>query len=343
MGAALLPLAIGGAGIAGGQYMKQQQADAQKAALPQLLQQASLASRPQTLALQAFGPTRADMAQTAMRANQPEMAIKLSGLDRILAGPPTPKDRYSNVDGVGLVDLYTPGGPTTAIAKPQAVDKPSDYITRFNDWKSRNPNGSMMQFDRENAIATRTPTEAPETFTPLTPEQAAARGLPANGSYQISNKTGKVDVVIQPKQETQKYNNDQNKAAGYANTMSEAETRLINLKGFDPTSGMEAARGATNVTASKAYQQYKQAAKDWTLAVLRYESGANVPEQEAEKYWDTYFPQYGDSKEVIAQKAASRAAKLQGVIAAGGGAFENMNRGPGSASVGGGWSIRKVK
>ena len=161
MGAALLPLAIGGAGIAGGQYMKRQEAEAQKAALPQLLQQASIASGPQTMATQAFGPTRANMAQTAMRAGQPEMALKLSGLDRVMASPPSPKDRYSNVDGVGLVDLYSPGGPTTAIPKPQAAERIDPKQIAFTEWRTKNPGAPVFEFEKQWAAAGRAP-EKPE-------------------------------------------------------------------------------------------------------------------------------------------------------------------------------------
>ena len=53
-------------------------------------------------------------------------------------------------------------------------------------------------------------------------------------------------------------------------------------------------------------QMYKQAADDWIRAKLRKESGAVISDQEMEGEYRTYFPQPGDTPEVIAQKAAAR-------------------------------------
>jgi hypothetical protein len=44
------------------------------------------------------------------------------------------------------------------------TEKPSDYVIRFNDWKSRNPNGTMMQFDATQAALGREPKEPKSTF-----------------------------------------------------------------------------------------------------------------------------------------------------------------------------------
>jgi hypothetical protein len=53
-------------------------------------------------------------------------------------------------------------------------------------------------------------------------------------------------------------------------------------------------------------QQYKQAADDWIRAKLRKESGAAIGVEEMAQEYRTYFPQVGDTAEVIAQKAYAR-------------------------------------
>jgi hypothetical protein len=53
-------------------------------------------------------------------------------------------------------------------------------------------------------------------------------------------------------------------------------------------------------------QKYKQAADNWIRANLRKESGAVIGEEEMAAEYRTYFPQPGDTPEVIAQKAEAR-------------------------------------
>ena len=53
-------------------------------------------------------------------------------------------------------------------------------------------------------------------------------------------------------------------------------------------------------------QQAEQAQRDFVNAILRKESGAVISQQEFDNAAKQYFPQPGDSKEVIAQKARNR-------------------------------------
>lgn len=64
--------------------------------------------------------------------------------------------------------------------------------------------------------------------------------------------------------------------------------------------------GWTNWMASDQGQQYNQAARDWLSANLRDESGAAIGILEENKDYRKFFPQIGDSKAVIAQKAEAR-------------------------------------
>jgi hypothetical protein len=66
------------------------------------------------------------------------------------------------------------------------------------------------------------------------------------------------------------------------------------------------------------YQQFEQAKRDFVNATLRRESGAVINPDEFRSAERQYFPQPGDSKEVIAQKRANRATALAGIQRAGG-------------------------
>lgn len=188
---------------------------------------------------------------------------------------------------------------------------------------------NKIQKETENIGATE--------WEPMTESEKQARGLDINTPFKINRKTGNYELVSTGT----RFNNDQNKAAGYANTMAEAEGALgaITEDGpngtkvpYRPNQAISSLENryivgpAIRTFASKEYKTYKQKAMDWTLALLRFESGANVPDSEAEKYWTTYFPQPGDGDQVIKAKAASRAEKLKGVIAASGGAFDNLRK-----------------
>jgi len=63
---------------------------------------------------------------------------------------------------------------------------------------------------------------------------------------------------------------------------------------------------AQRMVMSPEQQKYKQAADNWIRANLRKESGAAIGVDEMEAEYRTYFPQPGDSPEVIQQKAAAR-------------------------------------
>jgi len=61
-------------------------------------------------------------------------------------------------------------------------------------------------------------------------------------------------------------------------------------------------------------QKYKQAADNWIRANLRKESGAVIGADEMQAEYETYFPQPGDSQEVIQQKAEARKITAQAMI-----------------------------
>lgn len=73
--------------------------------------------------------------------------------------------------------------------------------------------------------------------------------------------------------------------------------------------------GAANWTQSGEQQQVEQAQRDFINAVLRRESGAAIADSEFANARQQYFPQVGDSPEVIAQKRKNREIATAGVLA----------------------------
>lgn len=65
-------------------------------------------------------------------------------------------------------------------------------------------------------------------------------------------------------------------------------------------------QAAQNFATSSVRQQYENAQQNWVRANLRAESGAAIGVDEMRKEIETYFPQVGDSKERIQQKAKLR-------------------------------------
>jgi hypothetical protein len=70
-----------------------------------------------------------------------------------------------------------------------------------------------------------------------------------------------------------------------------------------------------NFTQSSAQQGVEQSKRDFINAVLRRESGAAIAASEFDSADKQYFPQIGDSDEVIEQKALNRQLAIQGIMA----------------------------
>ena len=116
----------------------------------------------------------------------------------------------------------------------------------------------------------------------------------------------------------------QSKQVMFADRMNSSAQIINGLEkdGYDPSSLRDNVAGNVpggNYVVSEQGQKYQAAAKDWIAGALRLDSGAAVPETEFQRYFKTYFPQPGDSPEVILQKAASRVAFEDALRTASGG------------------------
>jgi len=107
----------------------------------------------------------------------------------------------------------------------------------------------------------------------------------------------------------EKFTESQGKALTFGNRMENAESILSNLEneGTSRTNRY----GANiplfgNSVITEGYQKFQQAEREFINALLRRESGAVIADSEYNNFSKQYFPQPGDSPDVIAQKRQSR-------------------------------------
>ncbi len=120
-------------------------------------------------------------------------------------------------------------------------------------------------------------------------------------------------------------NNEQSKAAGFADRMMQSEqilrqTEDAGLSLADRT--LSTIPGVGNYLTSDEYKSFEQAKRDFVNAVLRRESGAVISAQEFENADKQYFPQPGDTPEVIAQKRRNREVAIKGIARAAGSTYQ---------------------
>lgn len=199
---------------------------------------------------------------------------------------------------------------------------------------------------------------------------------PAMGGYVYPPKNGQapsfVPVPGAPKKPEKPLTESQAKASAFLGQMREANAVINNLNsaGFSgggaqqipltmATSGMDAnsltgkAMGAlANATVGqtetgKQAQKYGQAQEQWAEAFLRFKTGAAATESEVRRNIRTFFPQPGDSDELIQQKESMRSnAERDMSVAAGTGADkipQPMTMRPQSASKSSGWGMKRLE
>lgn len=113
----------------------------------------------------------------------------------------------------------------------------------------------------------------------------------------------------------------QAKAALFGTRMQESDKIINDLHTKGRTVSVPGSRsgygigGTITAIDSAEGQMLDQSKRDFVNAVLRRESGAVISPSEFDNADKQYFPQIGDSKEVIAQKARNRQIAMRGVLA----------------------------
>lgn len=175
----------------------------------------------------------------------------------------------------------------------------------------------------------------------------------------------------------------QSNSFNYANRMIEAHKTLMDLEdtlsgaaiaglaskeGASRVWGIGGVLGAAgNLMLSEDQQKFEQAQRDFVNAVLRKESGAVISDEEFDNAKKQYFPQPGDSADVIEQKRQNRARAITGIASGAGPRQPDILRGLseyeferkkkakdkpasqksegniGASGASGGWSIQRVE
>jgi hypothetical protein len=171
------------------------------------------------------------------------------------------------------------------------------YKGTFNDWIKEKARAGAAT----NSV----------TFGGLTPVQLPDGSM---GFAQASNRGGAQVVPGMrppPVEKPEKPMTEaQAKAATFKSQMEAAE-RELSGNPIDPTklsSQVDIAIASTggNILSSPAAQRARQAQEQWAESFLRFKTGAASTEAEVKRNVKTFFPQQGDSKEVIEQKRRMR-------------------------------------
>lgn len=117
----------------------------------------------------------------------------------------------------------------------------------------------------------------------------------------------------------------QSKDAGFASRMVESHNQITGLESVG-TDKKQAMAGSIpyigNQLSSPDKQKFEQAKRNFVTAILRKESGAAISSGEFETEEKKYFPQVGDSADVIKQKRDARELAIEGVMAGAGSGYK---------------------
>ena len=215
-------------------------------------------------------------------------------------------DRFKVV-GDQLVDLGGEGGP-----KPVDLGAP-----KGPDWRDATPEEAGKYGAQFGQLNTKT-----GEFKPMNP--------PSNG-ITITNPDGSTTQIGGPAGGGKPMTESQANANLFATRMETADKTLAKLdtQGTDFFASLASKAPGGNYLLTPEYQMFMQAKLDFLNAVLRKESGAVIGAEELAKGDQQYFPQPGDSPEVIAQKAENRKTAIKGVREASG---KPTSEGDGSGS-----------
>jgi hypothetical protein len=163
-----------------------------------------------------------------------------------------------------------------------------------------------------------------ESHKAPTPQQKAGIALA------LGEKGKAVDALTE---KGAKLTEQQTKDASFAERMLRAEGGLREvvptdksgkfLK-YDPTSNIYRFLPDWNVTNSAEWQTYTRNSREGIAAILRKDTGAAVTKEEWDWYFPMYYPQPGDSAQVVADKQKARVAVARGLRAGSGPGFDQM-------------------
>lgn len=179
-------------------------------------------------------------------------------------------------------------------------------------------------------------------------EKKAKEGLEqkrAEARIELEKERQKVSMGSNP-YATGGFNEGQGKAATFADRMAQADAIISQNEDINSGVGGWAGGvavnnlpdGLTNQFTSPERQQIIQGQSNFVNAILRRESGAAISRSEFDNAARQYFPQPGDSAEVIAQKRENRRSAIAGIMREAGPGYRPPQgwENPGNPAQGGG-------
>lgn len=245
--------------------------------------------------------------------------------------------KYHVVDGALVPE---PSDPSQS-ARPVYQAPPKEEKIKAGSIREIKTGGQIHTYEYDGAKWNKI-AAAPQ-FKPDGPEKPA----PAPAGYRFTRDGNLEAIPGGPAENRGTPSEAELTAAGYGGRMMAAE-QIVGKVGEagQPTKGTtamsmlplsaEKQRFAERQWMSPEQQQYRQAQEDWVRAKLRKESGAVIADDEMKREIETYFPQLGDSPEVIKQKAQARQVAIRAMGAAAGKAKGQVS------GVAGGWSIKAI-
>ena len=273
-----------------------------------------------------------------------EAQQQLAGLRRNERESWTPiRDKQGNIIGQqnnnGKMDMFSSKNEDTGPFKGTAMDAQAMNILINGD-----PN-SPEYAAAYNYVSTPKQTIQDGQLVTMRPDMGAYRKpgqssqqVPASGGqvppsperYPQSNQTGNVSVE-KVEGLTPTFTQETKQAADYTNRLEQANMILSDLEKQGVTSMSLGGKLASQIgdglgfnLRNPKFQMQDQAMRSFVNATLRRESGAMITPQEFENAKLQYFPQPGDSPEVIKQKAMNRLLVIEGMKQQAGKAYQPM-------------------
>jgi hypothetical protein len=177
------------------------------------------------------------------------------------------------------------------------------------------------EFQKANITAdAKVRAEGTPTSEHVVKEFNAATGKEEQTVVRTDKRTGEVVSKTKVGETAPTITENQGKSASFAAQMKQSEAIFDGISQdrqdpntgekidkFDPSSWTSTAQGfLPNRLRTDDAQLYNTAKKNWITAVLRQQSGAAIAKHEFDRYESQFFPQDGDTKEVMQQKKLLR-------------------------------------
>jgi hypothetical protein len=240
----------------------------------------------------------------------PEKTTELAGpyagnVPMPTAFAPATKPNYdAALRAISTNNPYGVGKEEKAAIIGSKIVKPTELQQNYQAWIDSGNKGSIIDYQRQIANLK---VEHPSFSHVETPQ----------GMYVLNSRTGQMMPAMDAQGKPimgkgRTLTEAEGKATTYQGTMmnSAKEMKSLEDKGYNPASfknqGQLSAPISANVLLPADTQQYKQAMDGFANAYLRFQSGANMAQDEIQRNLRNMMPAFGDKPDTIKQKADAR-------------------------------------